>query len=255
MPVSCSNRRAPSAGICAARARRSCRHSRRPKTALGDDLARHLPEGENAQRWRGLLNEAQVILHKHPLNTERAQRGLPPVNSLWFWGAGMLPEWVRTTSTQVFSDDEIVVALARLAKVSYSALANFEQAMQSLDVNALGNIVACGEKRADEANASRLLDLSRQRDIAALERNWFAPIDNALVRRRSPRCSCVSPAASAIDDQARASLALLAPRETARVIGMKPRIERRAVPAADGAWPATAASGPATHLCRARHRV
>jgi hypothetical protein len=39
------------------------------------------------------------------------------VNSLWFWGAGMLPEWVRTTSSAIASSDEIVHALARLAKV------------------------------------------------------------------------------------------------------------------------------------------
>jgi len=88
-----------------------------PHAALGDDVARHLPEGEGDRRWQHLLNEAQVILHNHPLNAERARRGAPPVNSLWFWGAGMLPEWVRTTATTIVSGDEIVHALARLANV------------------------------------------------------------------------------------------------------------------------------------------
>lgn len=88
-----------------------------PQAALGDDVARHLPEGEAGRRWQHLLNEAQVILHNHPLNAERTRRGLPPVNSLWFWGAGMLPEWVRTTSSAVVSGDDIVHALARLARV------------------------------------------------------------------------------------------------------------------------------------------
>ena len=88
-----------------------------PQAALGDDVARHLPEGDAGRRWQHLLNEAQVILHNHPLNAERTRRGLPPVNSLWFWGAGTLPEWVRTAASTVVSADEIVLALARLAKI------------------------------------------------------------------------------------------------------------------------------------------
>jgi len=88
-----------------------------PQAALGDDVARHLPEGDAGRRWQHLLNEAQVILHNHPLNAERVRRGLSPVNSLWFWGAGMLPDWVRTTASVVVSSDEIVHSLSRLAKV------------------------------------------------------------------------------------------------------------------------------------------
>jgi hypothetical protein len=88
-----------------------------PQAALGDDVARHLPEGDAGRRWQHLLNEAQVILHNHPLNAERVRRGMPPVNSLWFWGAGMLPDWVRTTGSVVVSSDQIVHALSRLAKV------------------------------------------------------------------------------------------------------------------------------------------
>jgi hypothetical protein len=88
-----------------------------PQAALGDDVARHLPEGDEGRRWQHLLNEAQMILHNHPLNAERTRRGLPPVNSLWIWGTGTLPEWVRTTASTAVSDDEIVHALARLAKI------------------------------------------------------------------------------------------------------------------------------------------
>ena len=86
---------------------------------LGDDMARHLPTGDNERQWRHLLNEAQVILHNHPLNAARVQRGLPAANSVWFWGEGALPEWVRTPLTRVVSADEPVVALARRAKVPH----------------------------------------------------------------------------------------------------------------------------------------
>ncbi|HST27987.1 MAG TPA: phosphoglycerate mutase [Rudaea sp.] len=88
-----------------------------PQDVLGDDLMRHLARGDNERQWRGLFNEAQVILHNHPVNLRRAQRGQVPANSLWFWGAGKLPEWVRTRCTHTASDDPVVVALAKLAKI------------------------------------------------------------------------------------------------------------------------------------------
>lgn len=35
-----------------------------------------------------LLNEAQMLFHDHPVNAERAARGLPAINGLWISGAG-----------------------------------------------------------------------------------------------------------------------------------------------------------------------
>ncbi|HEX3896675.1 MAG TPA: phosphoglycerate mutase [Rudaea sp.] len=86
-----------------------------PSLVVGDDLARHLPSGDNERQWRHLLNEAQVILHNHPVNARRVHEGKAPANSVWFWGAGTLPEWVRTRFSRVVSDDDEVMALAKLA--------------------------------------------------------------------------------------------------------------------------------------------
>ena len=38
-----------------------------------------------------LLNEAQMLYDRHPVNTARAARGLPAVNGLWLDGAGVWP--------------------------------------------------------------------------------------------------------------------------------------------------------------------
>jgi hypothetical protein len=86
-----------------------------PHDVLGDDLMRHLPSGDNERQWRSLFNEAQVILHNHPVNARRVQRGQVPANSLWFWGAGKLPDWVRTRFALVASEDPVVIALAKQA--------------------------------------------------------------------------------------------------------------------------------------------
>jgi len=110
-----------------------------PDQVLGDDLFTHLPEGPEGRRWRALLNEAQVILHNHPMNAARIAAGKLPVNSLCFWGAGRLPDHVRTRLAAVSSPDPELQALAKLAGVD------------------------------SQADGSQLFDLRRQRDWAAVE--------------------------------------------------------------------------------------
>src|SRR3546814_15930088 len=78
------------------------------------------------RRWRSLLNEAQIILHNHPWNARRAAAGKPPVNSLWFWGGGMLPDSVATHQGQVASDDVLLQALASNAGMIPLALPRSE---------------------------------------------------------------------------------------------------------------------------------
>jgi hypothetical protein len=89
-----------------------------PMEALGDDVFAHIPEGPEGRRWRALLNEAQIVLHNHPRNAERIAAGLLPVNSLWFWGGGVLPDRVECSATSVISDDAELQSLCLLANVS-----------------------------------------------------------------------------------------------------------------------------------------
>lgn len=92
-----------------------------PEQALGEDLYEHLPQGEQARPWRVLFNEVQVLLHQHPINAERRERGLPPVNCLWFWGGGVLPQRVATTLKGVIADDLPLLALAQCASIRTQA--------------------------------------------------------------------------------------------------------------------------------------
>ena len=86
-----------------------------PAAALGVDLLSALPPGAEGRRWRALFNEAQVLLHQHPRNAERLAAGRAPVNALWFWGAGRLPDAVRAQARAVASTDAELLALAHLA--------------------------------------------------------------------------------------------------------------------------------------------
>jgi hypothetical protein len=136
-----------------------------PEDALGTDLFDALVGTDPSRdapgrRWRSLLSDAQVILHNHPWNAQRAQRGLAPVNSLWFWGGGALPDHVSTPFARVQGDDVLLRALATRAGVASSAVG--------------------GEFEAPPADA--LVDLREARDIGPLSAQWLLPALAALRR-------------------------------------------------------------------------
>lgn len=128
-----------------------------PDDALGADLFDHLAEGREGRRWRVLLGEAQVLLHNHPRNVQRAEQGRQPVNSLWFWGAGVLPDAVETVHGALHSGDESALALADAAGIARPLPA-----------------------RLDIGSGDVVFDLHHARDLAGLERDWLLPACAAL---------------------------------------------------------------------------
>jgi len=54
-----------------------------------DDLKpnKYLPTSGDVDAYRRTIAEIEMALHEHPVNLSRAERGLPPINSLWLWGA------------------------------------------------------------------------------------------------------------------------------------------------------------------------
>lgn len=124
-----------------------------PDEVLGDDVFAHLPQGDAGRRWRRLLNEAQVILHNHPVNAARMEAGRVTVNTVWFWGGGGLPDSVRTAHGAVASTDPVLLALAGLAKTPVDS-----------------------PQTAAQVDAKALIDLRGLRDLGILEREWIAPL-------------------------------------------------------------------------------
>ena len=128
-----------------------------PAEGLGEDLLSHLPEGPDGRHWRVLLNEAQVMLHNNVRNDQRIAAGLLPVNSLWFWGGGVLPESVTCEAGCVLSEDVELLGLARLA----------------------------GAATTPAETGSVLLDLRVERDWAALQHDQIAPALDRLPQRHA----------------------------------------------------------------------
>jgi hypothetical protein len=57
--------------------------------AIGRNVDAWLGAAPEARRMRRLQSEVQMLLYTHPLNDERAARGLLPVNSFWLSGCGV----------------------------------------------------------------------------------------------------------------------------------------------------------------------
>ena len=92
---------------------------------MGQSVHEHLPSGDNQREWHTRLNELQMLLHNHAVNAQRVEAGLMPVNSVWFWGEGKMPVSHTVPWDHVYSDDDVVHALAQLSKVECSSLDDF----------------------------------------------------------------------------------------------------------------------------------
>lgn len=136
-----------------------------PGDALGEDLFEHLDtsidgSSPESRRWRALLSDVQVVLHNHPWNAQRAARGQLPINALWPWGGGTLPDDridPRSRHAVLYSDDTVARALAT----------------GTIGVEPL-------PPRYPPGPDMRLFDLDALRDLAAFDRDWLQPALTAL---------------------------------------------------------------------------
>ncbi len=69
-----------------------------PMELVGEGIRKHIPQEKPYRELVHLMNEAQIILHNHPFNRQRAADSADAVNSVWFWGNGQskpLPEFEK----------------------------------------------------------------------------------------------------------------------------------------------------------------
>ncbi|AOX99525.1 hypothetical protein [Jeongeupia sp. USM3] len=140
---------------------------------LGRDVREHLPKGDGALRWHGLLNEIQMCLYNHPVNDARVAAGKPAIQSVWPWGGGQYPlaDKPVAPAQPVLSDLPLVAALtqhgggqARPAPSDFEAVSG--DAVVVLDTLRDGNLYG-------DAHAWLSAWL-------ALETDWLAPALAAL---------------------------------------------------------------------------
>ena len=144
----------------------------------GQDIDPCLPQGRDAADWHAILNEVQMLLHNHPVNIAREQRGEPAINSLWFWGGGELPLAVQTKFVRVASDHPLAMGLAQQAGIARVDLPS--ESAELIDFAAPGSSLLV----TDALESPSLYgEVERwQERLLQLEQDWFVPLLEALRR-------------------------------------------------------------------------
>ncbi len=150
------------------------------EAAAGRSVDELLPHGADAllvQRW---VNEIQMLLHEHPINSAREARGALAVNSLWVWGAGQLVQPRVPAPVSVWTEDPLLRGLARASGLPvYVPPAGAEDWLAHAGTGGHWILLdaAAATSRDDQASDWR-------EHAERLERLWFAPLLAALSARR-----------------------------------------------------------------------
>ena len=147
-----------------------------PLLEAADRAASPLPMEAAYAPWRHAINEAQMLLHAHPVNQAREAAGRPLVNSLWPWGGGRLPEFGNSAGGSrhdaLWCDDPVAQGIARLLQIDCAALpARFSAATARTPL-------AVYDALEHPARAGDALIWREQ--LARFEADWLAPALDAL---------------------------------------------------------------------------
>ena len=155
----------------------------------GQAVNERLPHGATAQRWNQILNEAQMLLHAHPVNEAREQQGLATINSLWLWGGGIAQSLPTGTLHSVWANDALARGLALSTQVAWHTLPQQASAcLANIAPNTKSNLRSSAESWIVFDGLRRTAwygdDDAWRAGVAQLEENWIAPLEQALYAGR-----------------------------------------------------------------------
>jgi len=144
-------------------------------------IANSLPRQAEAGDWRRFLTEVQMLFHSHPVNEARAERGLLPVNGMWFWGGNQSVQIKPMTDIALVANDVYAKGLSAtlnldVENAASSTWSELEQRYaQNLNINeivivdqAAYDAWLCGDYAA--------LSIAKKR----LHERWITPIQQAV---------------------------------------------------------------------------
>ena len=135
-----------------------------------------LPTGKESMIWHKIINEIQMLLYEHPVNQPRESLGKLTINSLWFWGGGTMPQLIHAPYTHIWSNNDLLHALALSCNINYSQLPI--HADEWLRANTPGNHLIVLDMLREKAKYRNAFDW--RETLNSLEKNWFLPLYNAL---------------------------------------------------------------------------
>jgi hypothetical protein len=173
----------------------------------GSSVFELLPrDGNGIINWRSLQNEMQMLMVDHPVNTAREARGEPAINGIWLWGGGSFralrshvkpanparmlgvqnarneirPPKLTPPPKNPHRHERVVAGLALArglalhGKLPLSPLPASYGALPPSELNTL--LVLHAATRALRANQRH----AWMEAVAALDRDWFTPVQGAF---------------------------------------------------------------------------
>lgn len=137
-------------------------------TLVGRDIRAFLPGDSRLAR---LLTEAQMLFHSQPLNAQRESVGKLPVNGVWIFGRGRLPDRTAVPWARIYSESPSDRGLAQYADVPVASPPAHPDAIDLSNVN--GAVLIRDESllRAGIEGNRRWLDA-----LENLEARWLRPL-------------------------------------------------------------------------------
>lgn len=118
-----------------------------PHNILERRITEYLPKGVHADVLYEMQKKSYELLNEHPINIERAKRGLNKANAIWIWGEGTKPSLDAFTDKfgkkgAMISAVDLLKGIAIAAKMTSI---DVEGADGSIHTNYEGKVSACIE--------------------------------------------------------------------------------------------------------------
>lgn len=149
--------------------------------AAGRSIDTLLPRGGDARTWRTRLNDVQMLLHGHAINEARESAGKPAINSVWLWGGGSMSDAASAPFDALWSQDPFAAGLARAGRIAARNLPEGAAGLLRASASEGVSLILLDQLRG----AARYGDAHGWREgLQQLERDWFAPLLEALRQER-----------------------------------------------------------------------
>jgi hypothetical protein len=146
-------------------------------SVLGKSVSPYIEQSRQILPWYKLLNEIQMFLHQHEINQDRIERGLLPINSLWFWGAGEQLQGVDINLAW-YCDESLFNRFAQSLGLNPRSLADIE------------NLDHSGEAVITDLRLIEALKISQEAELDQLlleiDRNILKPLLAVVEKQRKP---------------------------------------------------------------------
>lgn len=139
----------------------------------GQGMNACLPTGDDSIWWHQRINEAQMLMHTHPVNAAREARAAPLINSLWVWGGGTAQDLAKKPSEKYWANGALARGLALSADAAQADLPAHAADLLAQRDDYSTHCVVLDDLRA----ATWYHDLdARRAALQQLDARWIAPL-------------------------------------------------------------------------------